>query len=129
MSRREFTLAELAEQSGVPPRTIRFYIARGLLPGPSVAGRGATYGEEHAGRLNEIREEQARGKTLAEIALTGEPKAALAAPEAWWKYELDRDVTVSVRADAAPWRLHQIRSALDELAARLRSGERENHES
>ena len=28
------TLAELSEESGIPARTIRFYIARGLLDGP-----------------------------------------------------------------------------------------------
>ena len=27
------TLAELSDASGVPPRTLRFYIARGLMPG------------------------------------------------------------------------------------------------
>ena len=49
----EMSLAELAEQSGVPGRTIRFYIARSLLPGPSQAGRGASYGQEHIRQLQE----------------------------------------------------------------------------
>jgi len=31
-------LVELSEVSGVPARTIRFYIARGLLPPPLVGG-------------------------------------------------------------------------------------------
>ena len=47
-------LAELAEKAGLPGRTIRFYIARGLLPGPLKAGRGAAYGQEHLDRLREI---------------------------------------------------------------------------
>ena len=37
--RGSFTLVELAEVSGVPARTIRFYIAKGLLPPPLVGGR------------------------------------------------------------------------------------------
>ena len=40
--RGSFTLVELAEVSGVPARTIRFYIAKGLLPPPLVgSGRPA----------------------------------------------------------------------------------------
>ena len=34
--RDSLTLVELAEVSGVPARTIRFYIAKGLLPPPLV---------------------------------------------------------------------------------------------
>ena len=45
--RGSFTLVELSEVSGVPARTIRFYIARGLLPPPLVGGRSACYGAEH----------------------------------------------------------------------------------
>lgn len=48
-------LAELAQKAGLPGRTIRFYIARGLLPGPLKAGRGATYGPE-----NKVTDNQAR---------------------------------------------------------------------
>ena len=35
----EVSLAELAGDTGVPERTIRFYIARGLSDGPVKAGR------------------------------------------------------------------------------------------
>ena len=59
----ELSLAELAERSGTPGRTIRFYIARGLLAGPFKAGRGASYGEAHLARLAEIREWQEKGLT------------------------------------------------------------------
>ena len=69
------TLAELSEESGMPARTIRFYIARGLLDGPVKAGRGAVYTAEHLARLEKIKEMQAEGRMLAEIAhdLTGGP--------------------------------------------------------
>ena len=65
---REFTLAELAEETGIAGRTIRYYISRGLLAGPSMAGRGATYGETHLERIDKIKELQAKGLMLTEIA-------------------------------------------------------------
>ena len=118
-----FTLAELAEESGVPPRTIRFYIARNLLDGPVTAGRGAVYTLQHRKRLEQIRALQGKGLTLAEIArkLGGERAASpLPAPEAWWHYEVAADVRVSVRGDVSPWRMRQVRAALEQLAQHLR---------
>ena len=63
-----FTLIELAEVSGVPAHTIRFYITRGLLAPPLVGGRAACYGEEHLKELGRIKTLQGQGRTLAQIA-------------------------------------------------------------
>lgn len=119
----EFSLAELAEKSGQTARTIRFYIAKGLLPHPLKAGRAARYGAEHLQRLADIRRWQSKGLTLTEIArqLAGEakPAPALGTPTSWWMYELAPDVLVQVRTDASPWRLRQIQRALQEAAIRL----------
>jgi DNA-binding transcriptional MerR regulator len=120
------TLAELSEASGIPARTIRFYIARGLLDGPVKAGRGAAYTEQHLARLEKIKELQAAGRMLAEIAhdLTdGSPAPMAAPPTAWWQHVIQDDVMVWVRSDVSPWRMKQIRAAVDELAARLREPE------
>lgn len=57
----------LAEQAGAPVRTIRFYIAEGLLPGPGGRGKATLYGEEHALRLRLIRQLVAQRVPLAEI--------------------------------------------------------------
>jgi DNA-binding transcriptional MerR regulator len=65
---REWTLRELAAETGVPERTIRFYISRGLLDPPLRGGRGAAYGAGHKARLEEIRTLQSKGLMLAEIA-------------------------------------------------------------
>jgi DNA-binding transcriptional MerR regulator len=115
------SLKELAERAGCPPRTIRFYIARGLLPGPLKSGRGACYGEEHLKRLAEIRHWQAQGLTLAEVAarLGIGDVSRLPLPTAWWSYALAPDVLVQVRADTPPWRLRRIQHALQELARLL----------
>src|SRR5688500_20390261 len=40
------TIAELAEEADVTPRTIRYYVEQGLLPPPG-RGRNAEYTEEH----------------------------------------------------------------------------------
>jgi DNA-binding transcriptional MerR regulator len=116
------TLAELARKASLPGRTIRFYIARGLLPAPRRGGRGAAYGPEHLDRLRQIRELQRKGSTLREIArdLAGEPGVARAPiPSTWWDFAIGEDVVVSVRTDASPWRMKRIRKLVHELAAEV----------
>ncbi len=49
------TIEELARQAGVSVRTVRYYIAQGLLPGPGARGRAAAYDEEHLAKLRLIR--------------------------------------------------------------------------
>jgi Zn-dependent peptidase ImmA (M78 family) len=58
---KELTLKELAAETGVPERTIRYYISRGLLAPPLRGGRGAAYGESHKNALAQIRQLQAKG--------------------------------------------------------------------
>jgi DNA-binding transcriptional MerR regulator len=117
------TLAELAESSGLPARTIRFYIARGLLDGPVKAGRGAAYTSEHLDRLERIKALQAEGRMLADIGRTlgtaNPEKSTVPEPTAWWQHAIAEDVVVWVRADMSPWRTRQVRVAIGELAARL----------
>ncbi|MCP3168770.1 helix-turn-helix domain-containing protein [Myxococcus qinghaiensis] len=55
----EWKLAELAEEAGVSPRTVRYYVQRGLLPAPPFRGPDTVYGEEHVVRLKAIRVLQA----------------------------------------------------------------------
>ena len=122
------TLAELAELSGLPARTIRFYISRGLLEGPSKAGRGAVYRAAHLERLERIQQLQAEGRSLTEIAplLAGTQATPSRQPGSlWWQHAIAEDVTVSTRADVSPWRMKLIREALDRLAIRLATEEPE----
>jgi DNA-binding transcriptional MerR regulator len=49
-----YTIGELAEATGVTPRTIRYYTAEGLLPPPDTRGRYALYGEDQLLRLQLI---------------------------------------------------------------------------
>ena len=110
----------------MPPRTIRFYISRGLVPGPKVAGRNASYGQEHLRRLQEIRDLQQRGLTLSAIggALSaGGDGAETPQPTPWNSYRLQDDVVVMVRGDAAPWRVKQIQAAIKQFAKGLHGDE------
>jgi DNA-binding transcriptional MerR regulator len=83
----ELSLDELAQRVGTSTRTIRFYIAQGLLPGPGTRGKSASYGAEHFVRLRLIRLLTTRHVPLAEIQALladlalGEARDLLAAEE------------------------------------------------
>jgi DNA-binding transcriptional MerR regulator len=64
-----YQIGELAEQTGVTPRTIRYYTAEGLLPPPDTRGRYALYGENHALRLQLINRLKEAYLPLNEIKL------------------------------------------------------------
>lgn len=61
------TIDELAAQSRVPSRTIRFYQSRGALMAPEIRGRVAYYGKPHAERLKLIAQLQDRGLRIDAI--------------------------------------------------------------
>lgn len=63
-----YSIRELVEATGIPRRTIRYYVQRGLIPAPEGAGRGHFYTEEHRVGLQRVRALQARGYSLDEIA-------------------------------------------------------------
>lgn len=74
-------------------------------------------------RISEIRRLQDQGLTLSEIArdMDGSTEAMAKPATSWWWYQLQPDVVVQVRADAAPWRLRHIQKALKEFNERLGS--------
>jgi len=84
-----FTLSELSALSDVPSRTIRYYIAQGLLPAPGREGPSTRYDEAFLARLRLIKQLRVTHLPLAEIrkrlaAISDEEAIALAetpAPE------------------------------------------------
>ena len=62
-----YGLSELADLAGVTPRTVRYYLAQGLLPAVGLSGPGAKYDDRHLARLRLIRRLQAEHLPLAEI--------------------------------------------------------------
>jgi DNA-binding transcriptional MerR regulator len=74
-----YSIGELARQADVTPRTVRFYVAEGLLPPPVGSGRAATYTAEHVSRLTLIKLLKDEFLPLAEIRdlLTGLSQAEI----------------------------------------------------
>ena len=54
----------------------------------------------------------------------GPPAETAPPPAAWWQHVIHDDVMVLVRGDVSPWRMKQIRAAIDNLAAQLAQPER-----
>lgn len=63
----QLTIDDLAAQSQVPSRTIRFYQSKGVLPRPDIRGRVAYYGAPHVERLKLIASLQDRGLRMDAI--------------------------------------------------------------
>jgi DNA-binding transcriptional MerR regulator len=55
VSATSYSLNDLAAATGLQPRTIRSYIAFGLITGPDSVGRGASYNDGHLRKLKIIR--------------------------------------------------------------------------
>ena len=64
----KLSLQQLSERADVPGRTVRFYIQKGLLPGPEGEKRGAYYTNAHLAKLLRIRQWQDAGLSLDAIA-------------------------------------------------------------
>ena len=73
---KHFSLDELSSLTGLPKRTIRFYMQTELVPKPEGANRGAYYLASHLDRLLEIQKWQKAGMSLQRI------KDLLNAPQA-----------------------------------------------
>ena len=62
-----YDIKELCAEAGVTPRTVHFYIQRGLLPPAGSLGPGARYDQGHAARLKLIKLLQKEHLPLSEI--------------------------------------------------------------
>lgn len=126
------TLSELADASGLPTRTIRFYIARGLVSGPAKSGRDADYTSAHLERIERIKKLQAEGRTLGEIGRLfdgNSEKAAAPDPQAWWQYPISDRVQVWVKAGTNPWLTKQLRALTADYAQAVRDLEEKSGEN
>jgi DNA-binding transcriptional MerR regulator len=120
-----YSLPELAEASGLPIRTIRWYQSEGFVPKPAKKGRDAVYSPEHLERLRLIAELRDRGLTLAAIKdLVARERpartvaqwlgidATLTAP---WSDDrprvVDRDQLTALIADRRPGLLAELQDA------------------
>lgn len=61
-----WSVSQLADESGLSIRTIRYYQSQGLLPPPALQGRSAVYSRAHLDVLDRIKEAKAT-RRLAEL--------------------------------------------------------------
>jgi DNA-binding transcriptional MerR regulator len=119
----DLTVDELAARVGIPVRTLRFYIAEKLLPGPSSRGRGASYGRDHLLRLRLVRRLVERRVPIAEIRdtlsrLSTPDVDALLQSEDRRAAELERTSPSAAPRDYVAALLTRSRSPAPEPAAR-----------
>lgn len=67
MNEETYDIQKLVQESGVPRRTIYFYVQQGILPPPEGAGLASSYGREHLLRLKMIPILRAQGLRLDDI--------------------------------------------------------------
>jgi DNA-binding transcriptional MerR regulator len=118
---RTYKLEELARAADISPRTVRYYVQRGLLPAPQFRGRDTAYTADHLARLKAIKKlqdqylpldaiqaELERNKTVA--IMDPMPPRALDVPRprpepqpapSWRRYQLRDGVEIHVRDDVA----------------------------
>lgn len=112
-------IGELGERAGVSTKTIRYYEGLGLLDEPARSSSGyRDYDETAVERLVFIRDAQASGLALAEIASVLELKAAGQRSCSHTTALLDRHL---VDIDDQIARLRSARTSLAALAERARS--------
>lgn len=93
----DLSVGELAEASGVPATTLRYYDGRGLITARRTAGNQRRYPRAVLRRLALIRVAQELGVPLAEIA-AALPEDRDPTPQEWrallvgWQAELDRRI-------------------------------------
>jgi DNA-binding transcriptional MerR regulator len=120
-----YKLEDLAKLAGVSPRTVRYYVQRGLLPAPTFRGKDTAYGDDHLARLQAIRKLQEQYLPLdaiqaelerrsAEDVLRTPPAVRVPPPSipapmpmpvpsrSWRRYELRDGVEIHLREDVAP---------------------------
>ena len=130
--RDSFKLDELAAAAKTSPRTVRYYVQRGLLPAPAFRGKDTAYTREHRVRLRAIRQLQERylpldaiqaelarlsGAELERLALgEGDAGAPLTAPGRGDAGQSKSHVHIPMPPVPAPFRGHAERWTRFELA-------------
>ncbi len=106
-----YSLAELADSSGIPVRTLRYYLAQGLIPAPARQGRLTRYPAGTLRRLQLVKRLRAAHLPLADIrerleAMSDADVAAALAPRG-----LAEQVTLRAGLDVPP--VYVVRPPVD----------------
>jgi DNA-binding transcriptional MerR regulator len=131
---RRFSLDELAALSGLPPRTVRYYIQEGVVDRPEGIRRGAWYEHRHLEQLLAIRRWQASGLSLERIRelvrrhVEDDVPSAPRRPgdiEVWSHVALAEGLELLIepgRAGLSPEQLRRLAVTCMQAADRIRSG-------
>jgi DNA-binding transcriptional MerR regulator len=128
---RRLSLDELSTLTGLTPRTVRYYIAQGLLEPPAGAKRGAHYLRKHLERLLLIRRWTEAGLSLERVRelLAGAPedpprRAAMpGSVEVWSRMTLADGLELHVepgRAGLAPEQVRALQRGITSLYQQAR---------
>lgn len=125
---RRYSLDELSTLAGVTPRTVRYYIAEGLLDRPEGEKRGAHYVQRHLEQLLLIRRWTDAGLSLERIrelraGAPDDPAPRHVRPgtvEVWSRVTLADGLEVHVEPGRAGLSPAQVRTFVRELTAAYR---------
>lgn len=129
-----FSIDELSTLAGVTPRTVRYYIAEGLVDRPEGEKRGAHYLRRHLEQLLVIRRWTDAGLSLERVRelLAGAPedpqprRAAPGAVEVWSRVTIADGLEVHIepgRAGLTPEQLRGLVRGITALYRQVRSPE------
>ena len=115
---RRLSLDQLSTLTGLTPRTVRYYVAEGLLEPPAGAKRGAHYLRKHLERLLLIRRWTEAGLSLERVRelLAGAPEdpprrtAAPGSVEVWSRMTLTDGLELHVEPGRAGMTPEQVRA-------------------
>lgn len=123
-----YSIDELATLAGVTPRTVRYYIAEGLLDRPEGEKRGAHYLRRHLEQLLLIRRSTDAGLSLERVRelIAGAPedpprqRAMPGSVEVWSRMTLADGLEVHVEPGRAGLSPEQVRALVRGIAAMYR---------
>jgi len=123
-----FSIDELSTLAGVTPRTVRYYIAEGLIDRPAGEKRGAHYLRRHLEQLLLIRRWTDAGLSLERVRelIAGAPedpapqRAAAGSVEVWSRVTLADGLEVHIEPGRASLTPEQVRSLVRGITAAYR---------
>jgi DNA-binding transcriptional MerR regulator len=123
-----YNIHDLATLASVPTRTVRFYIAQGLMDRPHGAKRGAWYEHRHLQQLLLIRRWVQSGLSLDRVRelQAGSPEEAPPRPvrpgmvEVWSRVTLADGLELQVEPGRAGLSPEQVRALVQEVTSAYR---------